>query len=63
MTGETREPERIIALLRPHVRALVLPSLVLVGASGGTVYGATVLDELWQRIGVAVAGLVAVIGL
>lgn len=63
MTGEAREPERIIALLRPHARALVLPSLVLVGASGGTVYGATVLDELWQRIGVAIAGLVAIIGL
>lgn len=63
MTGEIREPERAIALVRPHVRALVLPSLVLVGASGGMAYGVSVLDELWQRVGVAVGGLVAIVAL
>lgn len=62
MTGENRVPERAIARLRPHARALVLPSIVLVVIAGGVSFGAFVLDELWPSLAVLLGGLV-VIGL
>ena len=52
-----REPERVVARFRPHARVLVLPSIVLIGAVGAATYGALVLEELWQRLAVAGAGL------
>ena len=41
-------PERILARLRPHGRALVLPSLVLVAIAGAVGYLGGVLEEPWQ---------------
>ncbi len=63
MTGEQpRVPERVIARVRPHARALALPSLVLIAACGGAAYGVTALEEEWQRITALAAGaLVAVL--
>lgn len=61
MTGEFREPERVIVLLRAHARALVLPVIVLLAAAGGAAYGATAFDDPWLRLAVAVAGALAVI--
>ena len=61
MTGEFREPERVIVLLRAHARALVLPVIVVVGASGGAVYGAFALDEPWMRIAAGSVGALAII--
>lgn len=56
-----REPERVVARFRPHARVLVLPSIVLIGAVGAATYGALVLEELWQRLAVAGAGLLAIV--
>lgn len=50
MTGEGRAPERVIARLRPHARALALPSLALIAVTGGATYLAVTLDELWMRL-------------
>lgn len=61
MTGEQPDPERVIVLLRAHARALVLPVVVLLAVSGGAVYGATALDELWPRILVVAAGALALV--
>lgn len=62
MTGEVRVPERAIARLRPHARALVLPSIVLIAVVGAATYGAVVVDETWQVLAV-VLGAVVVAGL
>ncbi len=58
MTGENRQPERAISRLRPHARALVLPSIALVGIAGAASYGVFALDELWQRFAALFLGLV-----
>lgn len=60
MTGENRVPERAIARLRPHARALVLPSWALIVIVGAATFGALVLPELWQSLAVLLAGVVAV---
>jgi len=62
MTGEQpRVPERVIALIRPHARALTLPGLVLIAASGATAYAAAIFDEQWQRIAALAAGALALL--
>lgn len=63
MTGEQpRVPERVIARVRPHARALALPSILLIAACGGAAYGVSALDEEWQRLAaLAGAALVAVL--
>ncbi|GAA1692232.1 hypothetical protein GCM10009792_10190 [Microcella alkalica] len=61
MTGEPREPERVIVLLRAHARCLVVPVLVVTAVSGAAVYGAAVLEETWLRIAVAAGGALAII--
>lgn len=58
MTGQERAPERVIARLRPHARALVLPSLALIALAGGTSYLAVTLDELWMRLTALGVGVV-----
>jgi len=60
MTGENRVPERAIARLRPHARALVFPSISLVVLVGATTFGAFALDELWQSFAVLLAGVMAI---
>src|SRR6478672_8649518 len=61
MNGVHPEPERVIVLMRAHARALVLPVVVLIAASGGAVYGAAVLEDPWLRIAVLAAGALAVL--
>ena len=60
MTGENRVPERAIARLRPHARALVMPSVALVVIMGAAPFGALVLNELWQSLVVLVVGVLAI---
>ena len=60
MTGENRVPERAIARLRPHARALVMPSVALVVIMGAAPFGALVLTELWQSLVVLVVGVLAI---
>lgn len=62
MTDESRAPERAVSRLRPHARALVLPSIVLVAVAGAASFTAFTLDELWMRLAALFVGLV-VIGL
>lgn len=52
-------PEQVVARLRPHARAVVLPIVVLLALTAGTVYGAAVVPEEWMRWGVL--GLAAVV--
>ncbi len=60
MTGEERQPERLIARVRPHARRLTLPSLALIAICGASTYGLFALDELWQRLALAAGALIAV---
>lgn len=60
MTGENRVPERAIARLRPHARALVVPAVVLVAAVGAATFGAVVVDELWQSLTVLAVAILVV---
>ncbi len=46
--------------MRPHARALILPSIVLVAAAGVASYGLFALDELWQRLAALLAGVVVI---
>lgn len=57
MTGEARAPERVIARLRPHARALVLPSFALIVLAGSVTFFAVTVDELWMRLATLGAGL------
>lgn len=50
------EPERIVASLRPHGRALLWPSLLLIGIAFSVAYFAGAFAEPWQNWAVAVAG-------
>lgn len=61
MTGEFREPERVIVRLRSHARSLVMPVTVLLAAAGGAAYGTTALDDALLRVAVAVAGALAAV--
>lgn len=60
MTDQQRVPERVITRVRPHARALVLPSLMLVVLVGADTYVALVLTELWMRLAALLVGLVLV---
>lgn len=57
MTEEGRQPERVIARLRPHARVLVPPSIALVALAGAATYFAVSLDELWMRLAALLGGL------
>ena len=60
MTGENRVPERAIARLRPHARALVVPAIILIAAVGAATFGTFVADELWQRLTVLAVAVMVV---
>jgi uncharacterized membrane protein YdbT with pleckstrin-like domain len=60
-TGEFREPERVIVLLRGHARVLVLPVILLLVLSAGTVYGTLALDEEWMRWAALGAGVLGIV--
>lgn len=49
MTGVERDPEAIVARMRPHARALVLPSIALIVLVGGTAFGVWQLPDPWMR--------------
>lgn len=53
------EPERVIARVRSHSRALIIPSAVLVLVCAGLGYATGALPEAWQKL--AALGLAAVI--
>jgi uncharacterized membrane protein YdbT with pleckstrin-like domain len=48
--------ERVIARLRPHVRALFWPSVVLIACCGGVGYFGGSFAEVWQNVVVYVTG-------
>jgi membrane protein YdbS with pleckstrin-like domain len=54
-TGEAATPERVIARLRPHGRALFWPSIALIAICGLTGYFGGTLPEPWQNTGVLIA--------
>lgn len=58
MTGENRVPERAIARVRPHARALTWPAIALIVVVGVGTYGALAFDELWQSL-LVLAGAIA----
>ena len=63
MSAVDREPEAIVATMRPHGRTLVLPSILLVAAVGGTAYAVWILPEDWMRWSLlAAAAIVVVVG-
>jgi len=61
MSTETRAPEAVVARLRPHGRALVFPSLVLIAVAAAFGYFFGSFDELWQNIAVAAAAVLIVL--
>ncbi|WP_234661215.1 PH domain-containing protein [Agromyces marinus] len=66
-TAEVRDPaargEVVLARVRRHGRALVLPALLLIVVAGLTVYALPWLDEGWPRLATVIgAGLVVVLG-
>lgn len=57
------EPERVIARVRSHARALALPSLLLVLVCAGVGYLGGSLPEAWQNLAVlGLAVLLVVVG-
>lgn len=55
------EPERIVASLRPHGRAVFWPSLALIATVGATAYLYGSFPEEWQNLALLVAAAVAVV--
>lgn len=55
------EPERIVANLRPHGRAMFWPSLVLIGGVGAVAYFSGRFDEEWQNLAVLAGGAAAIV--
>ncbi|MBO9578209.1 MAG: PH domain-containing protein [Microbacteriaceae bacterium] len=63
MTLPERDPEAVVAELRPSVGMLVLPALLLVGAVGAFAFFGLRVAEPWQRWALAGgAGVVVVFG-
>ena len=53
-------PERVVARVRSHARALIIPAIVLIATCGGFGYLGGTLPELWQNL--AVAGIAVALG-
>lgn len=63
MTTGERDPEAIVARIRPHGRALVLPSILLIGVVGATAFFIWKLPEPWmQWAALAAAAVLVVVG-
>ena len=63
MNALDREPEAIVARMRPHGRALVVPSILLIAAVGSAAFFVWRLPEPWMPWAVlAAAALVIVFG-
>lgn len=63
MSATERDPEAIVARIRPHGRALIVPSILLIAVAGATAFFVWKLPEPWMRwaaLGAAV--LVIVLG-
>ncbi len=60
---ERPEPERIVASLRPHGRAMFWPSLLVIGVAGASGYFYGSFDVEWQNLLVAVAAVALIFGL
>lgn len=56
-------PEIVIARVRPHVRAIILPTLLLVAVAGAYGYFGDSFDEAWQNLAVGgVAAALVIVG-
>lgn len=53
--------ERTIARLHPHARALIVPTVVLVAASGGLGYLSGRFPDAWQNVAVAGAAVLVIL--
>lgn len=53
--------ERTIARLRPHVRALLVPTVVLLVASAGLGFLSGRFPEAWQNLAVAAAAVLVIL--
>lgn len=63
MAPVERAPEEIVARMRPHARALVLPSILLIAVVGATAFFVWQLPEPWMRwAALGAAALVALFG-
>ena len=58
MSAEAQVPEAVVARFRSHGRALVLPSLALVGISLATGYFYGTLPLVWENLAVIVTGAI-----
>ena len=57
MSGEVRQPEAVVARLRPHGRALFWPSIALLPVAAGTTYAYTRFEDPNLRLAVIGGGL------
>ena len=55
------QPERIVARLRPHGRAMFWPSLILIGAVGAMAYLVGRFDVPWQNQAVPIIGVAVIV--
>lgn len=55
------QAERVIARLRPHVRAMFWPGLALIAASGAVGYLASTFEESWTQLLVWAGGALVLI--
>jgi uncharacterized membrane protein YdbT with pleckstrin-like domain len=56
MSSSAQDPERVVARLRPHARALFWPCLALIAAAFGTAYLSGRFPESWQNMAVLAGG-------
>jgi len=62
-TGELQARETVVARLRPHARALIAPTTLLVAVAAAFGYLAGSLPETWQNLALAgVAALLVAVG-
>jgi uncharacterized membrane protein YdbT with pleckstrin-like domain len=61
MSSAAQNPERIIARLRPHGRALFWPSLILIATAFAMTYYAGSFAEYWQNTALIGGGILVIV--
>ena len=61
--NQAHETEHLVATMRSHGRALFWPTVVLIGALGGTSYFYGNLPETWQNIVILITGAFLIVAL